>query len=199
MKIKIFLWISCFTLMLTGCSSLSLLQEDKEKDTWADSGYITVGGSLTINNTDNRLTLLNNMDALSADGLYYASWAIGDSEPYENSDGDVIDLYDAQLYLLLGEFPDSEKARNGMDKWLTAGKTNYEILDEEEITCIGQTYSLITYNFISEDNPYDHGISAFGVCGNHAVCIELTCQKAFDGDLRDILIHFLDSCTYSAE
>lgn len=184
-------WI--LTLFLSGCSA-SL---EKEMDnTWDDPGYVTVGKTLTVEKGDTPLSLLDNMDALTADGLYYAAWTMGDPEPYENSEGKTVDLYDAQLYLLLGEFKEETEAQSNMDKWLDAGKTNYEILSEEEITCSGQTYSLITYNCVSEDNPYARGISAFGVYQDSAVCIELTCQKDFNEDLKTILIDFLDNCTY---
>lgn len=190
------LCIFCTAFMLTGCAHASLLSQGTKEDTWSDSGSITVGHDLTIQNADNRMTLSENMDVLAAEGLYYATWTMGDFEPYENSDGDTVDLYDAQLYLLLGEFPDSQDAQNNMDKWLTAGKSNYEVLSEESITCNGQSYCLITYNCISDTNPYDHGVSAFGIYQDNAVCIELTCRENFEEDLRTILIDFLNNCTY---
>lgn len=197
MKLKYSLYIFCIALILTGCSYTALLSQEKKEDTWANSGSITIGHNLTIQNTDNRLTLLNSMDVLSGEGLYYATWTIGSSEPFENSDGDTVDLYDAQLYLILGEFQNSKNAKDNMDKWLTAGRTNYEISSEEEITCNGQSYSLITYHCVSENNPYDRGISAFGVCGDNAVCIELTCRENFEEDLRVIITDFLSNCTYN--
>lgn len=186
----------CAAFMLTGCAHASLLSQGTKEDTWADSGSITVGHNLTIQNADNRMTLSENMDVLAAEGLYYATWTMGDFEPYENSDGDTVDLYDAQLYLLLGEFPDNQDAQNNMDKWLTAGKSNYEVLSEESVTCNGQSYCLITYNCISDTNPYDRGVSAFGVYQDNAVCIELTCRENFGEDLKTILIDFLNNCTY---
>ena len=197
MKLRPLLCILCTTLMLTGCANTSLLSQRPQEDTWSDSGSVTVGNNLTIQNSDNRMTLLENIDVLSADGLYYATWTMGDSEPYENSEGDTVDLYDAHLYLLSGEFPDSQAARNNMDKWLAAGKSNYEVLSEENITCNGQSYSLITYNCISDNNPYERGVSAFGIYQNNAVCIELTCRENFKEDLRMILIDFLNNCTYN--
>lgn len=86
-----------------------------------------------------------------------------------------------------------------MNQWLAAGKTNYEILSEEENICNGQTYTFITYNCISTDNPYDHGISAFCVNKNNAVCIELTCLKDFPEDLKTILLDFLNGCSFDNE
>lgn len=198
MKLKclILILILNLTLLLTGCSHFLAITEEPLHDTWSDSGYARIGHELTIQNSDNRLTLLQNKDTLSSEGLYYATWSIGDSEPFENSDGNTVDLYDAHLYLLLGEYPGEQQAINNRDQWLTAGKENYEILSEEEITCNGQSYTIISYRFVSEDNPYDRGISAFGACQKNAVCIELTCREDFEEDLRNIMIQFLNNCTF---
>ena len=182
-------------LTLTGCSGLSSVPEEST-DAAVDSDYIAVGSRLTVHNTDDRLTLRDNMDALSADGLYYASWTAGSAEPYENADGDTIDLYDAQLYLLLGEYKNAESAEGCMADWLAAGHSNYNVTAEETVTCNGQTYTLLTYRFINEENPYAKGVSAFGVCGNCAVCIELTCQEEYPEDLHEMLTVFLNGCSY---
>lgn len=179
--------------VLTGCSILPSAPADNAA---VDSDYVTIGGHLTVHNTDTRLTLQNNLDALSADGLYYASWTAGSSELYENSDGDTVDLYDAQLYLLLGEFKSSDTAQQNMDNWLAAGQINYDVTDQESIICNEQSYTIVTYSFPNEENPYSHGVSAFGVCNNLAVCVELTCRENYDEDLRQMLIDFLNSCTY---
>lgn len=198
---KVIAWPDCTTLskMELGSYTTIILGETQTGSSQELLSTLYLGRRcLTVDNTDSRLTLLSNMDALSADGLYYAAWTMGGSEPYENSDGDTVDLYDAQLYFLLGEFKDAETAQNNLNTWLSAGRTNYEILSEENVTCNGQDYLLITYQFIHEDNPYVRGISAFGVFGNHAACIELTCREGFDEDLKTILIDFLNGCTYDA-
>ena len=176
----------------------SPINQNRE-DTWSDSGFLKIGHDLVIKNTYNGLSLLDNKDVLSANGLYYAAWTIGDSEPYQNSEGQTVDLYDAQLYLVLSEHKDTIEANNDMIKWLDAGKGNYEVLTEEEIVCNEQPYSLITYNCVNEENPYDRGISVFGVYNNNTICIELTCRENFEEDLRTILLSFLDSCTYGSE
>lgn len=196
MKRICWIYALCIMLTLTGCSSSasSAIQEETEP---AEAEHLNIGSYLSIQDVDKRLHLLKNIDALAADGLYYASWVTGDAQPYENSDGDTVDLYDASLYLLSGEFKNTQYAQENMDSWLAAAKENYEVLNEEEITCNGQVYSLITYNTTHEDNPYARGISAFGVCENCAVCIELTCLDEFTEDLRDILVDFLNCCSYS--
>ncbi len=198
MNLKFLICIFCLSLLLTGCSQ-SLSEPEPLEDTWSDSGYVKIGHDLTINNSDNRLTLLENRDTLSAEGLYYATWTIGDPTSFENSDGDTVDLYDAHLYLLLGEYPSADQALTNMNKWLAAGRTNYDILTEEEITCNGQDYTMLSYQFSGADNPYERGISVFGVFDNNAICIELTCQEHFQEDLRTIIIPFLDHCIYEAK
>lgn len=199
MKTKFFFAILCTALMLTGCSSVFSSVEAEPDHSWEETGSITIGKFLTVQNNDSRLSLLNNIDALSADGLYYTAWTIGNAESYENSDGDTVDLYDAQLYLLLGEAKSGEEAKSNMNSWLNTGKTNYDVVSEEEITCGNQSYTLITYNCVSEDNPYARGVSAFGVHDHIAVCIELTCRESFEEELRPILIDFLNSCTFIAD
>lgn len=193
MKLKFSFCVLCIALLLSGCS---IFPSGEREDTWTDSGYVAIGHCLTIKNSGSGLSLLENMDVLSADGLYYASFTMGTSQPYENSDGETVDLYDAQLYLVLGEYAASTTAQNNMNKWLTAAKENYQVLQEEEINIDGQLYSLITYRFTNETNPYDRGISAFGMNENNAVCIELTCRENFEDDLRAIMIDFLNHCTY---
>lgn len=197
MKLKFSICILVVSALLGGCSS-SLLTKEPLNDTWSDSGYAQIGHNLTIENSDNRFTLLENRDTLSSEGLYYATWTIGDSVPFENSDGDTVDLYDAHLYLLLGEYRSSDHALENMEKWLTAGKNNYEVLTEEEITCNNQTYTMISYRFAGTDNPYDRGVSVFGACNKNAVCVELTCRENFTEDLKAVIIPFLEHCTFEA-
>lgn len=194
--IKYILCFICMTLMLTGCSLTSSLLE---KEPIENKAYLEIGRHLAVNNTNESLILCDYKEALAGDGLYYASWRIGDTEPYENSDGDTAELYDAQLYLLLEEFTNSEKAQENMDAWLDRGKSNYEISDEEEITCNGQTYLMITYTFKNENSPYARGVSAFAVHDRLAVCAELTGQEDFTEDLETILTGFLENCTYNTD
>ncbi|MDE7418284.1 MAG: hypothetical protein K2N44_18600 [Lachnospiraceae bacterium] len=196
LKIKYILCFICMTLMLTGCSLTSSLLE---KEPIENTPYLAVGRHLEVNNTNESLILYDYKEALAGDGLYYATWRIGDAKPYENSDGDTVDLYDAQLYLLLGEFTSNEKAQENRDAWLDRGKTNYAISGEKEIDCNGQAYLMITYTFQNESNPYARGVSAFAVHDKLAVCAELTCQKDFTEDLETILTDFLENCDYPSD
>lgn len=199
MKIKkcICILTITMTLALTACSVLPAIDSGDDL-TDVNAEYVTIGNILTVHNADDRLTLLHNMDTLSSDGLYYATWTAGDPEPYENSDGDTVDLYDAQLYLLLGKYKNAETAQENMDSWLNAGRSNYDVTEEGTILCGEQSYTVITYTFTNQENPYARGVSAFGVYENCAVCVELTCREGYDEDLQEMLIDFLQECTYGS-
>lgn len=189
LKTALFSLFCC--LFVSGCSS-SLNKDASAENT----GIVTIGHSLEVQNTDERLTLSDNKDALAADGLYYATWVLGDSVPYENSDGETVDLYDAQLYLLLGESKNNESAQTNMKTWLAAAEANYVILDDKEVTCNEQTYHIIAYNCKEGNSPYAHGVSAFSVSNSAAVCIELTCRENYEENLETILTDFLNRCSY---
>lgn len=196
-KIKYLLCALCIALFsLAGYFFISYPQEQAGEDTWENSGFLKVGHSLIIKNTDDSFRLLDNKDVLSANGLYYAAWTMGESHPYTDTEGKTVDLYDVQLYLILSEHKNSAEAGKDMNKWFDLAKSKYEILTEEETLCNGQPYSLITYICAGEANPYDRGVSAFAVYGNTAMCFELTSKDIFDEDLRSILISFLDNCVY---
>ncbi|MDD6216706.1 MAG: hypothetical protein PUB28_08150 [Roseburia sp.] len=182
-------------LLLTGCASAPQTTTDGQK--WQEN-WIKIGTTLGVAPPD-QLTLLENKEALAADGLYYATWVAGSSVPYKNSDGDTIDLYDAQLYLLTNESTDEENAKVSCDTWLSAAKKNYEVQAEDTITLNGQSYTLITYICTGEDTPYAHGVSAFGVCGTTAVCAEFTCLENYAGDLEALLTQFLNNCHFKAD
>lgn len=199
MKTKYLLCLISIMFMLTGCSFVFSPLGEEADNTWEEEGYIEIGSRLTVTDNGGGFVLLNNKDVLSSDGLYYASWVIGEAKPFEKSDGATLDVYDAQLYLLLGEFSSSEKAADNMETWLDAGKSNYEILSEKKIVCNEQEYTLIIYNCTNEDNPYDRGASAFGIYGETAVCVELTCIEGFEEESEVMLTSFLNGCTYGAD
>lgn len=194
MKTKKLLTIVVLFLLLTGCSSAPKTTSTGQN--WQDD-WTKIGNSVGIE-VPSQLTLLDSKETLAADGLYYATWVSGNSVPYENSDGETVDLYDAQLYLLTDEALSEEKAKTSCDTWLAAAKENYDVHTEETVTLNGQTYTLITYNCTNKGNPYDHGVSAFGVCGSTAVCAEFTCLENYEEDLETLLTEFLNGCHFKA-
>lgn len=195
MKKKKMLFSICLLLLLTSCASAPQTAKDGKK--WMDT-WTKIGTTVGID-APKELTLLDNKDTLAADGLYYATWVTGSSVPYENSDGDTIDLYDAQLYLLTNEAINEEKAKTSCDTWLTAAKENYKVHTEDTVSLNGQTYTLISYSCTTEDNPYEQGVSAFGVCGTTAICAEFTCLEDYTGDLETLLTEFLNGCHFKAD
>ncbi len=182
-------------LLLTGCAA-SAPKNAADGQAWSED-WITVGNRLGIEAPEG-LSLLENKDILAAEGLYYATWTKGGSVPYENDDGDTVDLYDAQLYLVAGESRSAEKAEDNTETWLAAARERYDVVSEETITCNGQEYTLLTYTIAKESSPYVRGVSAFGCYNTESVCAELTCVADFGEDLKPILTGFLDGCHYAA-
>ena len=188
------------SIFATGCTrAVPDSSASADTDSADSSGRVSIGGTLTVGPVDSSLQLLDNNSALAANGMYYATWVTGDSVPYENSDGETVDLYDAQIYLLLEETKTPETAQENMDTWLETAKSNYEITDETQDVYNNQTYTVISYTCDSPDNPYARGISAFCTSENTAACIELTCVENFQGDLNTMLTDFLNSCTFSTQ
>lgn len=195
MKEKKLLFPICLFLLLTGCASAPQTAADGQK--WMDE-WTMIGTSIGIDAPE-QLTFLDSKEALAADGLYYATWVTGSCVPYENSDGDIIDLYDAQLYLLTNEAISEGKAKSSCNTWLSAAKENYEVHTENTEDFNGQAYTLITYDCTNEANPYDRGVSAFGVCGTTAVCAEFTCLENYTEDPETLLAEFLENCHFKAD
>ena len=102
--------------------------------------------------------LLDNKDILSANGLYYASWVNGDAQPYENSEGKTVDLYDAQLTLVVQENKTEDKAASAVEGWQTLAQQNYDISDTQTLTAAGQEYTVIQFTYQDESNPYATGV-----------------------------------------
>lgn len=192
-------WITILLILslvfsITGCQRAPAATKDGEE--WSQD-WVLVGSTLGVEPPGNGLTLLDNKDALAASNLYYASWSIGAHSDYENADGETVDLYDAQLYLLLMDCSTAEEAAANIEDWQSLQKENYQIATTKTITCAGEEFTLLIYDVNKEDNPYSRGISAFCVYGNHAINVELTCQDGFDGDEEDILIEFLNGFHYA--
>lgn len=193
-KIKL-LFTICLSLILFGCASKPHTDTNQQK--WQDE-WTNVGTNLSIE-VPEQFVLIDSNETLAADGMYYTSWGTGKCVPYENSDGNSIDLYDAQLYLLTSEASSTENAKSSCNAWLSAAKENYEVQEEDTLNINGQDYTLLRYNCISEDNPYDHGISAFGICDATAVCAELTCLSDYTQDLETLLTNFLNGCHFKTD
>ena len=160
-------------------------------------GTVPVGKTLVAPAPVEGFTLLDNKDILSPNGLYYAAWTAGEPQPYENSEGKTVDLYEAQLTLVVQENKTEEKAAAAVSGWLELAEQNYDIFETQTVTAAGQEYTVCQFHYINADNPYSLGVAAFARRGSSALEWELSCQEKFTGDPLEILTGFLNGCTYA--
>lgn len=194
-KLMFFLLAGALCLGLTGCGTVLPPEKAADGLDWSED-WVTVGGIVGVD-TPEGMDPRENNDALAASGMYYATWSVGESEPYTNAEGDEAQIYDAQIYLLLGGYKSAEEAENTLSQWKSMAELNYAIGETSTQTHNGQEFTVITYTFESEENPYARGASAFGVYRNYAVSVELTCREGFQEDAAQLLGGFLDSCHYA--
>lgn len=188
-------WCLVLLLCLGGCG-LSTLPRTADGQEWND-GWVTVGNVVGVD-TPEGLTHRENSDALSARGMYYAAWSAGEAVPCVNEDGEDALVYDAQVYFLLAGYDSAVKAEDAAAEWLSMALGQYAVEDTAAETCNGQEYTVITYTYTSETNPYVRGASAFGTYGNYAVSVELSCAEGFEGGAREVLKDFLEHCHFVA-
>ncbi len=179
---------------LTGCTQLppeTATDGAAWSDTWVTVGNI-IGADVPL-----WLELRENMDVLSDKGMYYATWSSGEAVPYTNADDKEVELYDAQLYLLLAGYDSTAKAEASMSEWLDMASAQYNVTDTYTESHNGQEFTIIAYTFNSETNPFARGASAFGVYRNYAISVEFSCQEGIDRDELESLREFLDNCHYA--
>lgn len=164
-----------------------------------DRDWEMLGTVLGVEAPQNGFTLLNNDTVLAGDDTYYASWVSGEATPYVNADGKDVDLYPAQIYLLLYGCADEAAARDAVAEWTAREEETYAVRERREENINARDYALLLYDCGSETNPYSRGISAFTQLGHYAVIAELTCTAEFDGDEQALLAEFLRGCHYSSE
>ena len=145
------------------------------------------------------LTLLTNNSVLAGEDTYYASWTAGEPAPYTNADGDEVDLYHAQLYVLLYGCADQAAAESACADFLAREQETYTVQDQRTEEHNAQRYTVLDYTGGSAGNPYGWGSSAFAVRGNYVLVAELLAQDSFDGDVSRMLSAFLDGVHYSAD
>ena len=189
------LLVLCLALCLTGCGRAAAPQAAARHT--RSKNRVTRGHVIGVD-TPEGLTARESSDALSADGMYYATWSAGDAVPYVNEYGEDAQLYDAQLYVLLSGYASTEKAEEGMEELLSMAAERYTIEETKTEAYNGQEFTIITYAYKSETNPYAQGVSAFGAYGNYNIIAELSCRENFEGDALELLEDFLEHCHYVA-
>ena len=191
----LFLLAAVLCLGLAGCGAPPAPERAADGADWSED-WVTVGGVMGVD-TPEGMTARENNEALTAGGMYYAAWSIGEGEPYTNADGDEATLYDAQVYLLLSGYKSEEEAQDTLSQWQEMAKAQYAVDETSEETYNGQDFHIITYTFDSDGNPYAYGASALGTYRNYAVSVELACREEFGGDAGALLARFLDNCHYA--
>lgn len=183
--------------LLAGCEPAPPA-EDRDGIPWS-ADWTTVGENVMGVEPDpsGQLVLRENNSSLAASRMYYAAWSIGEAEAYTNEDGKEADLYDAQVYLLLAGKDSPEEARETAEEWRALAGERYENVSEESGTYNGQEFVTASFTYASETNPYANGTAAFGVFGNHALNVEVSCRETFGGSAEDVLAAFLERCHYT--
>lgn len=182
-------------LVLTGCSRYP--EQAADGTPW-NSDWTMLGTVLGAEEPGNGFSLLDNYSILTGEDIYYAAWVTGEPSDYINEDGEDVEVYDAQLYLLAAGCADETYARQNQEDWIARQQETYTVTESWTETRNGQEYTLLAYTCGSETNPYSRGVSAFTVYGTYAVSAELACRENYSGQEREILLQFLDGCHYSS-
>lgn len=194
-RFTIFLLVGALCLSLAGCTGPLPPEKAADGQDWNEN-WVTVGQIVGVD-TPEGLDARENNEALAANGMYYATWSMGEAVPYVNADGEDAELYDAQVYLLLSGGKSAEEAENTLAQWQELAKQQYALEGTDTQTHNGQEFTVITYSFDSETNPYARGVSAYSVYRNYAVNVELACREDFDLDPEELMGQFLDNCHYA--
>lgn len=184
-----------FCLFLTGCGT-NIPMGTAQGLEWNDD-WVSVGGIVGVD-TPAGLDERENNDTLSMNGMYYATWSAGEPEAFVNEDGNDAEIYDAQIYLLLAGFKDVAETQGTAAAWIDLASERYDVESTKKEAYNGQEFTVMTYRFNSDTNPYSYGASAFGVYRNYAISVELSCREGFAGDAESVLAEFLENCHYSA-
>jgi len=180
-------------LTLGGCSA-----SDQEPHPDWDESWVRLAEYIGVEPMDG-FTLNESNDLLSVSGLYYATWTSGEGREFVNADGGEATVYDAQIYVLLGECRSAEAARQAVGTWTAREKQSYETGEAYEKSIAGQEFEILPLTAGREGNPYPHGTAAFAVRNEWAVSVELVCPEGFTGDSQAILERFLAGFHYSDE
>lgn len=190
MKRRIVSLLLITALLLSGCGDRQELPPD-----WEES-WTVVCPQLAVEPLEG-FTLHESNDALYLSGIYYATWITGDARPHTNEEGEEAEIFDGQIYVIMQEYRHADAAQSGIAQWTAREKQTYETGAEASVTCSGQVFTLIPLLKGSEANPYSHGVAAFAVRGNWAVCVEFLGAQDYEADMTQILELFLSGFHFS--
>ncbi len=180
-----------FIFGLTACAKYP--KTDLEGKAW-NKEWEMLGTALGIEAPQNGFSLHENDSILTGDDTYFATWVSGEPTKWTNDAGKETDLYPAQIYVMLYGCGDKEQALEAKNDYLSKEESTYKVTEKWEETVLGQPYTLIAYTCGSATNPYNRGVSAFGVYQNYVVNAELSCTEGFQGNERALLKEFLNGC-----
>lgn len=190
-KLSLILLILILVCTLTACGKYP--DEDLIGNTW-DKSWEMLGAVLGVEEVGNNFALSQNTSILTGDDTYYATWTTGEPSEWVNEDGDEVDLYPAQIYLMLYGCGDETAAQDAMKDFMSREEGKYTVKETVTESYNGQEYTVLIYDCGSKTNPYSRGISAFGIYENYVVNAELTCTDDYTDDERAVLADFLNGC-----
>lgn len=168
-------------------------------ESW-DESWILIGNSMGVE-TPEGVDFLENNDALGIQDMYYASWTIGEGESYTDAEGEESEMFDGQIYVLLSVCGSDVEAAESADEWMGLAEESYIVESTSECEYNGASYTVLSYAYgeeSDEENPYTHGVSAYGVCGNYAVSVELAYRDTLETPASEIMTSFLAECRFAA-
>ena len=160
-----------------------------------DDNWIMVGLNIGAENPGTDFTL---RDVKGAKKMTFTAWSAGEAQPHTNAQGEESNVYDAQLVVLVVEAGTAEAAQANVDEWLSLSGDAYTVTNTAQQVLGGQEFTVLTYDFSSENSAYARGSSAFAVYGGCAISAEFACQDSYEGNPAEILTGFLENCHYAA-
>lgn len=160
-----------------------------------DLDWVTLGSALGVDAPEG-WTLRETDQSRANEGLLYAMWSMGEEESQTGEDGEDTVLYDIELQVLLIGAPSPASAANTIEEWMSLANTHLAVDSTAEQTYNGQPYTVLTYLYGDQDNPYDRGAAAYGVYHNYAINVELSCRENASEDAAALLAEFLECCHY---
>ena len=178
-------------LALAGCGP-KLPAAAADGEPWSED-WTMVGQKLGVEGPGEAFTL---QDVKGSKNLYFTAWSAGEAQTHTDSEGEEVQVYDAQVVVLLSDKGSDEAAQADVDELLSLAEGSYTLSATAQETHNGQDFTVLTYTFPS-GSAYAQGASAFTVYDGCAVSVEVACQDAFTPPPADILSDFLDHCHYA--
>lgn len=193
-KAFLLVMVCCMLAGLTGCKA-QLPAKAVDGTPWNED-WLTLEQTLGVDESGYGLTL---RDHKVTRNMSYATWSIGEAQPYVNASGEETNLYDAQMVLLMMASDTAEEAQMSVDEWLDLAAEHYIISDTARQTFNGQEFTVLTYTFSSDTSSFARGVSAFTTFDTWAISVEFACQDTFEENAWEILADFLNHCHYAAQ